>query len=557
MVNFIFGTLGMRGRWLLLLAAAALILTASQSTTVAQKAALPEGAVSATAQTGSVGPGKLVEMPSMPSANVPSAAQIKAHEEVMAAKARHLAPPLGRHTTAMQVAPNGGPQTNVLTQNAPNDFIVFQSSLVNSICSECAQSTVNEPSAANSGSVVMETSNWNIAYTKFGGAANIAWQVQDPYVLSPGYCCDTQVVYNPDRDVFILLLLDYAGEGASTNGLTLSVAPSQSPTSWCTYKFTGANFGQGATDTLDFPKIAVSNNNVFLTWNDYPPNSAFKASGLARLPLDAMASCSGLSFNFLTRSSEFTFALAQGGPHDQFYWVSNWFLDGTSSGNNLRIFQWADNSGTYFFTTKGINAYTFGTVACGSPNWCSRLDSRYESVVITPAEYRAQANSAFAGDQILEVATTAGPSSFSNGQNYVVYNYFKLNTLAYIGNDQTYSTSNSFAYPGCNVNDKGYVGCALSFGSNAPGGIIILQDNVSPTQPWGFNFWVPAISGASAWGDYNVTNPWRPGGGPFQTVLWNVNGSTVQPYYIVWGRGSDNGDYLRWQGPQQSSTGSN
>jgi hypothetical protein len=109
-------------------------------------------------------------------------------------------------------------------------------------------------------------------------------------------------------------------------------------------------------------------------------------------------------------------------------------LDGTINGSNLRIFQWPDNSGTYFWVTTGINAYTFGTVACGSPNWCSRLDPRYESVVITPAEYRAQGNAGFAGDQILEVAATAGPSGFSNGNNYVVYNYFKLNSLTYIGN---------------------------------------------------------------------------------------------------------------------------
>src|SRR5262249_58203434 len=108
-------------------------------------------------------------------------------------------------------------------------------SLINSICPGCAESTVNEPSVANSGKYIVETSNWNIAYTKKGGASPIIWSNQNPYTLSSGYCCDTQVVYNPDRDLFILLLLAYAGEGAATNGLTLSVARSQTPTSWCTY----------------------------------------------------------------------------------------------------------------------------------------------------------------------------------------------------------------------------------------------------------------------------------------------------------------------------------
>ena len=84
-------------------------------------------------------------------------------------------------------------------------------------------------------------------------------------------------------------------------------------------------------------------------------------------------------------------------------------------------------------------------------------------------------------------------------------------------------------------------------GIECPGGLIILQDNVNPTQPWGYDFVVGGISGASAWGDYTVTERWLPSGGPFQTVLWNVSGSTVQPYYIVWGPGNDRNDWLRWR----------
>jgi hypothetical protein len=517
----------------------------------ARTAGVPKGAVSDKAQAGSIGPGTVVEAPSSDVSYEPTAAQIAAHEQVMAAKSKHLAPPLGPHTTAADVARPSGPPTDVSLQQASPEaastFTVFKKSLINSICSGCGESTVNEPSAANSGKNVVETSNWNIAYSLNGGAT---WLNQNPYALSPGYCCDTQVVYDQERDVFILLLLDYTSEGASTNGFTLSVArgsfPSTGP-NWCTYKFNGGSFGEGATDTLDFAKIALSNSNLFVTWNDYPPSSGFTASGLARFPLDALATCAGFGYTYLERNTEFTFALAQQpSAHDQFYWVSNWFLDGTVSGQNLRIFQWADNSGSYSYNTVGINAYTFGTAPCGSPNWCSRLDPRSESVVITPAEYRAQANSAFAGDDILEVATTAGaggPFSY----NYVVYNYFKLHSLTYIGNDQTYGGTN-FVYPGCAVNEKGYVGCSLSQGVNAPGGIIILQDNVSPTQPWAYSSPVNGISGASAWGDYNETNPWHPGGGPFQTVQWNVSSlGKVQPYYLVWGRGNDTNDYNRWK----------
>jgi hypothetical protein len=97
------------------------------------------------------------------------------------------------------------------------------------------------------------------------------------------------------------------------------------------------------------------------------------------------------------------------------------------------------------------------------------------------------------------------------------------------------------------VNEKGYVGCAMAQGFPNPGGLIVLQDNVNPTQPWGFNFVVGSIHGASAWGDYTETNPWHPSGGPFETVLWNVSSlGAVQPFWIVFGRGSDTNDFNRW-----------
>jgi hypothetical protein len=508
----------------------------------------PAGVSAAKARTGRIAAGRMVHAQTSKRPFVPTKAQRQARTQAMAGLAEHIAPSLGAHTTAADVASSGGPQTGRLSPQAPGDFKVLKNSLINSTCSGCGQSSINEPSVTNNGRFVVETSNWNIAYTVHANQNPVPWSNQNPYSISSGFCCDQEVVYDAQRDVYLLLQLDYTSEGAATNGLALSIARGSTPTAWCTYKFAGA-IGGGATDTPDFPKIALANNNAYVTWNDYPPNAGFARAGLARFPLDSLASCAGFSYNFITRTTEFTFALSQAKSSlDQFYWVSNWFLDGTTNGSNMRIFWWPENSGSYFFVTRAINAYTFGNVSCGSPNWCSRLDPRYESVIITRAEYRALANSAFAGDSIMEIATSAGPSGFSSGKNYVVYNYFKLNSLTYIGNDQTFSTSTNFAYPGCGVNVQGHVGCALAEGTNVPDGFVVLQDDVSPSQPWNYSYPVIGVNGASAWGDYIVTSPWNPQVGPFQTVLWRVNGSNVvQPYYIVWGRTRDTNGFNRWK----------
>ncbi len=82
-----------------------------------------------------------------------------------------------------------------------------------------------------------------------------------------------------------------------------------------------------------------------------------------------------------------------------------------------------------------------------------------------------------------------------------------------------------------------------------PGGLILLQDNISPTQPWAYSFNLFGAGNASAWGDYMVTQPFQPDVGPFLTTEWAVNGSgVVVPHVVIWGRGGDTNGYNRWKG---------
>jgi hypothetical protein len=504
------------------------------------------GAVRVAAQKGTLGPGRHVSAPTSSKASVPTKAQVAARDLQMAAKDANQAPSFGRHTTSADVKSIGGAQTS--PSRAPGDFKTFLNSTIPASCAtNCGQSPINEPEVANAGKRQLETSNWNIAYSNNGGGT---WAYQDPYALfGPSFCCDQEVLYEPNHDRFIYLGLDYGGNGSANNALVIATAASQASTSWCTYHLYGNQLGGVAGDLPDFPKIAIDNNNLFVTWNAYNSAGNWVRTGIARLPLESLANCAGFGYLYLTRTDTFTFALGQGAL-DTYYWVSNWYTDGShTNGLSMRIFTWADNSGTIFLNDRAVNAYTFGNVSCGSPNWCSRLDPRYESVVLTRAEFRGQANAAFAGDSLLEVATSAGPSGLSNGNNYVVYNYFKLNSLTYIGNDQTFNTVESFAYPGCNVNRQGHVGCAMSHGTSIPGGLLVLQDDVSPTQPWGFCFCLDGIGTANGWGDYQPTNPFEPGVGPFISVLWRVNGSNVvEPHVFIFGRTHDNSGYKRWKG---------
>lgn len=522
----------------------------------------PPGVQSAKAGTGHIAAGKHVAAQVGTKPFTPTAAQQRARDHAMSVL-RHLPkPPVGAHPAQAAVPSPSGPQTTPGLQAktvapnpnaASNNFAIFQSQNIPASCAtSCAQSSVNEPDTANSGRYILQTSNWNIAYTTNGGAAAPTWLYQNPYTLQPGFCCDATVMYVPSRNRYIYEGLTL-GTGAQ-NGFTIAAASGQNPTGWCVYHFSASSFGGTDGNILDYPKIAYANNNMYVTWNQYnSAGSAWLSTGLARIPLDALTNCSGLSYSYLNRTDNFTFGLTMGTSSlDQFYWVSNWYTTSGGSGTSERIFYWPENSGTYFFKDITVASYNFAGGSCASQDgvvtdWCTRLDPRWETAWISRAEYNAQANSAFAGDGTLGVAITAGPAG-SDPFPYVIYEYFKLNALTYIQTSASFNNGFAIAYAGCAPNAKGQVGCSMSWGGGTgtthyyPGGLILLQDNISPTQPWAFSFNDTGSGNATAWGDYQVTQPWNPDSGPFITTEWSVNGSgTVVPREVVWGRAHDFG----------------
>jgi hypothetical protein len=509
---------------------------------------VPAGRVMATSRLGHVGPGRVVRAATSSRPFKPTPAQAAEHAKLVALQMSLAAAPVGGHTTKASVKSPAGPATTAPSKAVSSTaFDVLKRSTIPSDCAtDCTQSVVNSPDTASAGADIIETSNYDIADSTNGGKT---WTYQDPYSLSSGFADDQSVVYQPNRDRFFYVVRDAAG-------LLLGETASKNPTSWCTYQFTPSNFGGGGV-TLDEPKVSFSNNDLYITWNLYSSTAAWVNTGLARFSLDSLATCGGIGFSYFTRTDNFAFGLT--GPTsslDTFYWVSNWYTTTGGSGSELRIYWWAENSDGYSYVDLAINPYNFGVASCGSPdgtitNWCPSLDASYETPWISRAEYRAQANSAFAGDSILGVAIQAGPSSF-DANNYIVYEYFKLNALTYIGNDQTYSTSYAFAYAGCGVNEEGYTGCIMTYGGgpsdDSPGTFLLLQDNVSPTQPWAYDYASKGAGNATDWGDFLVAQPYQPEIGAFIGTGWRVNGrGAVVPTVYIWGRGDDANGYNRWK----------
>lgn len=557
-------------RFTLISAAAALLLLAGFFTLKpgsargnASPASAAAGVKSSVAKMGRTGPGRLVRAATSAKPFTPTARQRADRARAMKFLASLPAAPAGHHATAADVAPLRGPQTAPPGPGqAPTTFKVFKNVSVPATCTSggCGQSSVNEPDTANSGKYIIQTSNWSMAYTSNGGANPPTWKYQDPYSLSSQFCCDQTIFYFPGRNRFVYEALTL-GTGTQV-GFTIATAAAATPTTWCKYHFTGTSFGLTSGDVLDYPKIAYSNNDVYVTWNTYDPTGhTWLNTGLARLPIDSMTSCASVSYNYFTRTDNFTFGLTYGHSSlDSFYWVSNWYTSGGGSGTSERIYHWAENSNTYYYVDRTVTAYNFAGGSCASQdgvvkNWCSRLDPRWETAWISRAEYTANAtsNSPFAGDTILGVAITAGPGG-GDPFPYVIYEYFKLNALTFIQTSATYNDGYAFAYAGCSPSTYGYVGCAMSYGGGTgathyyPGGFVLLQDNISPNQAWAYSYPLPGQGNATAWGDYTVSQPFEPDVGVFITSQWLVNSKgKVVPHVIIWGRGHDGNGYARWK----------
>lgn len=405
----------------------------------------------------------------------------------------------------------------------------------------------------------MQTSNWDIAYTTNGGAAAPTWKYQDPYLLNSGFCCDQTLTYVPSRNIIVREALIF-GTGAA-QGVDIGVTTPQNPTSWCTYHLSAANIGGTAGNLLDYPKLAFTDNDLYVTFNQYTPNgSTWINTALERLTnLDNLKACGTVGLTYLTRTDNFTFGMSNGeSSTDTFCWVSNWYTSGSGSGTSERIFHWADNSNTYFFNDVAVAAYNFAGGSCASAdgvvtNWCSRLDPRWETVSIGPSDWAANANSAYGGDDLLTVAITAGPAG-ADPFPYVIYEYFHAHGLGYIGTSSTFNDTFAFAYGGCSPNPEGDLGCSATYGGGTgtthlfPAGISIIQDDVSPTQPWAFSFNQTGAGNATAWGDYELTQPDNPSFGNWITTEWFVNSSNqVRPQVLIFGRGRNTGGYGKWK----------
>jgi hypothetical protein len=116
-------------------------------------------------------------------------------------------------------------------------------------------------------------------------------------------------------------------------------------------------------------------------------------------------------------------------------------------------------------------------------------------------------------------------------------------------------------------NVDGHIAGAWSWGGGTgtntfyPGTGYLLDDDINPTQPWGYNFLLWGSGNTCTygnpplyrWGDYNTVRALDPAGDAFVAGGWRMTGNcgtagaVSEPHNVIFGRGRDQGSVNRWK----------
>jgi hypothetical protein len=377
---------------------------------------------------------------------------------------------------------------------------------LNTAATASTTSTIGEPTAAANAPRLMMTGNWYAASSVNSGAA---WNHVDPFTMFPasvgGFCCDQAVLYNPANKIWIWLL-QYSSTAAGNDIFRLAVSRDATFGSWYYWDFAPTSLNASWTTMwFDYPDIAFSNNNLFVTTNAFIGN-AWQRAFVFRFPLGTLAAGTSLGYNWWTTTNNGSLRLSQGAGGVMHFGSHN-------SLSQIRVFDWADTSTSVTWTDVNVRSWTGGPYtsgpAAGGTNWLGRIDSR-----ITGASV--------GGGQIAFLWTAS--SDATHPFAFIRVARFNEATKTLVDEPDIWSASGAWAYPAAATNSAGQIGISAFFGrgtNHHPGHVV----GVRTATAWDTVLTATSTNDPStpAWGDYLACVTHSP-----NPTHWVASGYTMQ-----------------------------
>ena len=211
-------------------------------------------------------------------------------------------------------------------------------------------SPIAEPSSAKAGNNILVTFNWGAAFSTDGGQS---FTKLDPFALfgkpagGAGFCCDQLALYIPSHDLLVWVmqgLTDDKAKKGSDIRVMVARGADIAQRNYRFYDFTPATVGHPTGEWFDFPDLAFTNNNLFMSFNRFdfsdPETPHWLGSSVFRMPLDKLSAYEGFQyqyFNTPTENGEFSVRFTRGAS-DTMYW-------GTSPNEDtLLVRKWPDSA---------------------------------------------------------------------------------------------------------------------------------------------------------------------------------------------------------------------
>jgi hypothetical protein len=416
--------------------------------------------------------------------------------------------------------------------------------------------TTDEPSLAAHDEpgqkAMLYTGNW---YAAVSGDDGFTYNFISPYTTFPsavgGFCCDQRAIYEPSRNMFFWLL-QYVTSTNGNNIYRIAVANGANGLvhgSWCWYDFRPQDVGLGNGLQFDYPHVALSDNffyfsaNVYL-WNDLSGRTGFQDTTIVRIPLDPLTTCSGFTYNFLTlpRNDHYDNNIGHGATDIQ-YWAT---ILSTSS---IRVYRWAEQSGTIFHTDYSVSSWMSGGSPCPDPNmvdWCS---ARGGVGGIGGTGWINQRMDVEGGRTMGfmwngAACTNNTQCAYNRPWPYVRAFHFNQTTGGLIDQPDIWNGSYAWAWAGVNVDARGHLGGTTFWGggANFPNLVAFIWDDFScnPFSCGWENYWAAGSSASNTnWGDYLDSRPQDPNTNTWVASGFSFDGTNVTPQFVWFGRQRD------------------
>lgn len=366
--------------------------------------------------------------------------------------------------------------------------------------------TVGEPTVAASSTTLFVTGNW---YASRSGDRGATWTLLDPFTEFPTdrgtFCCDQQILYVKSVRLWVWLL-QYSRSGSS-NIYRLAVSRNAAPGTWHWWDVAPADLDPAWTDVwFDFPDLATSEANLWISCNQYDTGNAWKRATVIRYPLAELAGAAPLTRRHWVTTDAGSLRLVSGAD------TSMWFGATDQARRSVRVFRWPDDA-------TGVTAWTIPV----SP-WA---DTDYTSLGPEGAPWLSRCD-----DRVTGAWRSGGRLGFlwSSGRvpgrphPFIRAVTLDEQSLAVVAEPDLWSQNGAWAYPAAAPSTKGRVGLSAFFGGPThPAHAVGVLDAEA-------NLWTTKLSatsthppGAGKWGDYLVCRPH-----PTRKSSWMASGFTLQ-----------------------------